>query len=344
MAKMLPVVIAIIVSGINIPYSIVNPSISISPGSLSFLPIDNDTITTSQYGPFQVGSNDFDLNINYKIYTSSSKVIERIRVLNYDGTSVLSASSKPSHNYISGTSYSVSFRVPMSDYWTNNGLTFKFEILDASTRTVIKNYSTSIVPPLNSYINASILKSGVYKTKGLGFKGEEIQFKTIIEEYDFTNITNYMYADYYYRLPFEEASFTYNSDFLFTFDGAYLSFIDNYMLFPYLQHDEDGVIDLPLTFIRSGNRMIPRLKNMLYVNKKTLQLSDTYRSGFVQTTDFYLPINGRQLFDGSRLYFDFISIGANRISTSFSLSYDASKTYVGLCGDSEYCVSGGIKQ
>ena len=144
-------------------------------------------------------------------------------------------------------------------------------------------------------------------------------------------------------MPLDEISLDYNSTFPFAYGSANLCFVDENLLFPYLEHDDDDVIILPLNLTQSGRKITLSLKNRLYVNKKTLQTSDTYMANYVQTNYLYLPINGRKKFNGSALYFDFYNLGYNQLTTSFALTYDADKSIVGLCSDAEHCVSGGIK-
>ena len=95
--------------------------------------------------------------------------------------------------------------------------------------------------------------------------------------------------------------------------------------------------------VRNGAYIYFQFKNAFYINKRTLQISSTYRNGFVLTNDFYLPINGRSKFNGKQLYLILNGIGLDNISTTIPIRYDTSKSLVGVCTDGDYCIIGGTR-
>ena len=120
-----------------------------------------------------------------------------------------------------------------------------------------------------------------------------------------------------------------------------LRFNDEEYLLPHLHHETNGDIVLPLNLYKNGNKVSFKYKNQFYVDRKTLDTSDTYRTGYILTSDFYLPINGLAKFNDKNLYFEFDHLGYSGITTSIPLKYDMNRTIVGVCSDGDYCVVGG---
>ena len=353
MNKIVTIVVAMIISGVVITPPPLKAN-SYKKPILTFMPfpIDGssseafqgfDTLTTNAYGPFSVGSDNFDATFTYSMRGVNGTVIERMRLLMADTSTPVSTSTKGQFLYSSGTFKTVTFTIPLRDYFTSKGLTLNFEIIDSKDFHIIRGYSATFYPRARINVSTNVLRSGVYQSKNIGFMGDGSSLIGLNEKYDFTRIGNYLVADYYYRLPLNEISFDYYSMFPFTYESAKLCIVDENLLFPYLEHNDDNVVVIPLNLTQNGNKITISLKNRLYVNKKTLQISDTYMANYVQTTSLYLPINGRKKFNGSHLYIDFINLGYNQLTASFGMTYDADKAIVGLCSDAEHCVNGGIK-
>ena len=316
-------------------------SFSILPSS-SFVPIGEDYFYCPEYGPFPLDNcSNFDATFTYALYSiPSTSIIERIRLLNASN-SVVASSSKASFNYSSGRRKSVTFTVPIKDYWSANGLTLKFEILDSASRAILKAFSVTFYPPSQKTFLGANLKRSSYTSRSLGFYGDGEGIKELVETFDFTTIGDYINVDYYYRLKLNQNYFLYSGNNELTANSVNLRFNDDDNLFPYFSHDNNGDIILPLNLYKNGSLVSFKPKNTLYVNKRTLQMSDTYRSSFGSTKDFYLPINGRKKFNNKQVYIDFVRLGKDQISTSIPIKYDVNQSLVGVCTDGGYCIVGG---
>ena len=331
-----------VISWHNTSYSSSSVPISSSPSSTPTNPNPGtDYFYADQYGPFQLGANDFNATFTYELYSiSSQQILERIRLFNASN-SVVASSTKTKIDYVTGTRNSVTFLVPIHDYWSNSGLTLKFEILNYNTREILKQYSATFYPPSNQTVSGEILKREYYQSRSLGFYGDGKQMKEIFEVFDFRYLGEYLNITNYYRLDLSKNAFVYPYSYYFTYFSIYLRFNDSEYLFPYYSHNDKDEIVIPLIINRSGPYIWLSFDRTFYVNKRTLQTSDYYRQGFVVTRDFYLPINGLNLFNEKRLYLDINHIGLDGLSTSISLKYDTSKAIVSVCTDGEYCVEGG---
>lgn len=302
-----------------------------------------DIFLCDVYGPYSYPANDDQVVFTYQFFDlTSQNIIERMRLFN-SSNNVIYASNKEKKTYNRGDRNVVSFSLPLKDYYSQDGLKISFEILDNSTREILKTYSSSFYPPSNAFIQGSSLKINKYTSRSLGFYGENNELKPLIETFDFTVFGEYLNVDKYYRLEINKAYFLYPNKHVFTYDYAYLYFNDDERLFPYYTHQNNGDILIPIKLVRNGNVISFAFNRSFYVNKRTLQISDVYRSGFMATKDFYLPVNGRHKFNGKKIYFDLNSMGLDKISTSISLNYDASHSIVGLATDGDYYVIGGGK-
>ena len=317
---------------------------------LTFLPIDSSYITPLMedyfncdfYGPFSLSNpTNFQASFSYCLHSiSSQSIIERVRFFT-TSNSLVSAASKTSFYYTKGKDKTVAFNIPIVDCLTKNGLTLKFEIVNASTYSILKTFSATFYPRSESYIPGATLKRNVYTSKSLGFYGNGKELKEAYEIFDFTTFGDYLDVDYYYRLELNKISFRYPNDYSFVYDSAYLWFNDSDNLFPYLTHQSNKDVYIPISLYKSGPYIFFKYNKTFYINKRTLQISDVYRSGFVTTNSFYLPINGRSKFNNKTINFELDGMGLDGISTNISLRYDVSRSLVGICKDGDYCIIGG---
>lgn len=314
---------------------------SYTSSSSSQIEPEGDSFYCSRYGPFIANSSNFNVAFGYKLYSiESQRIIERIRILDSTNT-VVSASSKPSIEYTKGTQNCVEFTIPIKDYLNNNGLTLFFELLNSSTRTVLKRYSTTFYPLKDLTVPYSELKNAIYTTYSFGFKGNGITLENTTESFDFREMGDYLNVDNYYSLDLSNNYFKYLNTYYFTYKSATLRFNDSINQFPYLTHQSNGDISIPLSLNKDGQKVSLSFKNWIYVNRKTLEMSETYRSNCILTKKFYLPINGKSKFNHKMLYIDFTGLGDSQLSTTVPLRYDVSKSLVGLSGDGENYVVGG---
>ena len=320
------------------------PSSSLSSSSSSISSPEEDYFYCERYGPFSLENpTDVTASFTYGLYSiSSQNIIERMRI--FRGSNVAASSSKSIFYYEKGARKTVSFTIPIRDYYTADGLTLKIEILD-SNYSVLKAFSASFNPPANSVIHSTVLKTSVYHSKSLGFYGDGSEMKEFVETFDFTTFGDYLDIDYYYRLDINRNKFSYpNSDIELSYKSINLLFNDSDYLFPSMTHDSYGDIYIPLTLQRVGNTVNFKYKNSFYVNKRSLDISDTYKQGYVATRDFYLPINKRKSFNGKNLYIEIKQLGLDKISTTLALRYQIDRAIVGLSTDGESYVVGGNRR
>ena len=312
------------------------------PSSLSASnkPDVEDYFYCDRYGPFPLRNiSNFDATFVYELnHIDSQQIIERIRL--FKNGSVVSASSKGVYSYTKGERKSVTFTINLRDHFSTSGLEIRFEIINTNYQ-VLKGHAVTIYPPSFSNIQASVLKSAPYQSQTIAFDGDGKEMRAFKERFDFTGIGDYIDNDYYYRLDIKRNKFLYPNDIILSYKAIKLRFNDSEYLFPNFTHQANGDIIIPLLLTRDGEKINFRFKNKFYVNKRTLDISDTYLTNYISTSDFYLPINGLKKFNGTTLYIDIEEIGADKISTTIPLRYELNRAIVGTCSDGGYCVSGG---
>ena len=304
--------------------------------------IPSDYFYCPAYGPFRVGNPNFEATFNYRANIDNQQIIERLRIFNKNNV-VVSASSHPSFTYEDNALITTSFTIPIRDYLTRDGITLKFEILNKATRTVLRVYSATIYPLEDSSPSYIYLRSNPYQTSAIGFYGDGESMKEAKEYFDFTGLNGFLDIDYYYRLTLQSFAFPYTSPFNLSYSAVNLKFQDRENLFPYLTHDANSYINVPLSATKNNNKVNFSYKNKFYVNPQTLQISDLARQGFNLTSYFYLPINGKTAFNDTPITIDFVTFGKSQITASFSLTYVVDKTLVGVSDDGLNYVSGGSK-
>ena len=321
-----------------------NPSTSSSSSSSSSTSSEPvDYFYCDRYGPFPLSNPiNTDVTFTYELNSIASQdIIERMRILR--NGSVVASSSMPSKAYVTGTRNNVTFTLPLQNYWTSAGLKVIVEIINSSTREVLKDYSAYLYPPKNDFISASTLKSVGYCSDSLGFYGDGTTLKEVYEMFDFTRIGDYLDVDYYYRLDIKNNKFYYPNPYPLNYSSINLRFNDDERLFPRLAHESNGDIIIPLSLTKDGDTVSFKYKNKFYVNKRSLDVSNSYIANYVLSDDLYLPINRRKAFNGKTLYIEINGLGLDNISTIIPLRYESSRSIIGLCTDGENYVVGGNK-
>lgn len=127
-------------------------------------------------------------------------------------------------------------------------------------------------------------------------------------------------------------------------DTAYMYVYDPNNYYVNFVHDDDG-ITVPIRFEQDGNN-ITFYTRSLYYDPKTLEMSPTFIQGYTPTDKFYVKSGRESCIDNE---FNFIRLDQFNLSREYffldALNYiEPSSNYTGLCGNSSYCISGGIKE
>ena len=320
---------------------IISSSSQVSSSSSSSASNPNqDYFFCEKYGPFIEDERNKEITFTYELYSiESQRIIERVRLIK--DKDVLAGFSKGAFYYTKGARREATFFINLFNYLNNNGLELHFEIINASSYQVLKEYSASIYPPSKSRVLATSLKREIYTSRSLGFYGDGTKMVEIKDNFDFTRFGDFVDNDYYYRLDIGRNAFYTASEEPIQCASAYLRFYDDDYLFPNFTHQDNDEIVLPLKIYQRNERLSFLFVDKFYVDKKTLDVSDVYQPNYIITSSFYLPINGLNKFNGKTIYIDINGLGLDEISTTISLKYELNRLIVGSCENGEYCVHGG---
>ena len=121
-------------------------------------------------------------------------------------------------------------------------------------------------------------------------------------------------------------------------------YIDGYKKqFPTMTYT-GGSIKLGLSLALESNYYCFSYSTQLYVDKKTLNMSNTPRDGFLATNNFYLPINRKHDLLDMPIRFEIKKLGMSNITLSWTTKLSMTGNLVGNCHNSEYCITGEIEE
>ena len=303
-----------------------------------------DYFASDVYGPFNVGDPDFDATFSYRANIDNQHIIESFQLFPFNSQEPYVTTNHAHFLYRNNALIQTTFNVPINRYLTNKGLTLKFEILAYPSREVLKSYSAMLFPCIQPGWSVESMKAGYCFTRSIGFYGNGQALANITEGFDFSYLDDYIDNEYYYRLDLKNNYIIYDSKFDLTYGTINLKIEDKNNLFPYFSHDSNDNIVIPLKATQEENGKVAfSIKNTLFVNRKTLQMSDSMQFGFIATRDFYLPINGRDKLNNQMMSFEITNFGKIKITGSFPLRYIAGEPLVGTSGDAKFYVTGGVK-
>lgn len=320
-----------------------SPSSSSQASSSSEIPVEQDYFYCDTYGPFlpnQIGK--VEMTFKYRLVNVSHEIFaERVRL--FMNGQVVYVSKKAPFSYSAGTTKEVTFKVNIHDYLTESGLELRFELLTSNSLDIVKSHNVTFYPPKEERLLATELKYYTYESRNVGFYADGIGFKELKDVLDFTKYGDYVDNDYYYRLDIGRNTFYYSNNYELDYKSAYLRFYDGDYLFPNLTHQSNDEIVLPLKLWKREEKLSFQFQNKFYVNRNTLDISDTYQPNYIISSSFYLPINSHSKFNGKTLYVDINGMGLNQINTTLSLKYQLDRLIIGSCSNGEYCVHGGTR-
>ena len=303
---------------------------------------DGDYFYCGNYGPFNPNDkNPVQITFTYRLASiGGSHFAERVRLFK-DGQ-VVYASKKATFNYSSGTTKDVTFSINFHDYLTEDGLELRFELMFATTDSVVKSHSITFYPPKSETISYLEYKHKIYESRCVGFYADGRGFCELKDTFDFTKFGDYVDNDYYYRLEIDRNKFYFSNTYPLKFDSVYLRFYDDELLFPNIFQRYKNQISLPLKLLQNNEEVRFQFKDMFYVDKKTLKVSDSYRQGYYYSSSFYFPINSQAVFNSKTLTIDIRGLGLNKINTSITLKYEVNRLLVGPGSNGEYFIRGGV--
>ena len=353
MRKLLPVLFIVFLTSCSSKVPQANEQSGVfnsAPSSITSSPYPNysyksgaDYFSSDIYGPFNVGDPDFDATFTYRADIENQQIVECFLLCDMSGDPYVATNHAPFY-YSNRQTIETTFTIPIHRYLTEKGVILKFQILSHPSRQVLKNYSVRIYPCLQAGWTYEEYMRGLYITRGIGFYGDGKGLKEVTEAYYFHHIGEYIDNDYYYKLDLENNYMNYDSKFPLTYESIKLRFLDREGVFPKFKHDSNKNIVIPLKATVDDEATARfSIKNALYVNRLTLEMSDSYQKGWSKTRDLYFPINQRNKMNNKQMYIDFVNYGKSKVNMTFPLEYICGEPLLGNSANGHYYVTGGVK-
>ena len=282
------------------------------------------------------GNSNVSLNLNITPVLANDFLIVS-RLYNHATNALLFSSTFDEYVEKAGTNYVVNY--PIRYKLTSNGLRFEYEISYTNKNYV---FSGVVYPYTSKTINALQYKDNDYITENAFIKVETNKVITG-ETFNFDNYNEYISKAEDNSIDFSTVKFYYLHEYEFSYLKAEYHIKDYNDVYPNLKHVNDEVI-LNMKCVKNGNEISLELDEELYVNKDTLEMSSTLLNKYVKTNKLYIPVNKQQLLEENDSYILIKESGYSCIDIKLPLSYYFNKKIIGLCYDSDYCISGGIRE
>ena len=166
---------------------------------------------------------------------------------------------------------------------------------------------------------------------------------TTDEYFDFTDLNEYISTKENNVLDLSSITFRYMNGYEFIAEAAELHIIDYENVYPRLLKQDKEIV-LPLTVISANNEISFAINKKLYVNTSTLDMANIPISGYIKTTDLYVPINKEDALSNDEIYISIVNAGYSNSDIKIPLDFYFNHHYIGECYNSDYCVHGGIRQ
>ena len=293
-------------------------------------------------GPFEVRKNKTsNLAFEYKMDVNA-RVYEYIDVFVPNKGWVESKTTNTFDYH--GQIRNVSFDMPVSKYMTLNGLRILFEVRNSKTDEPYVDIDCFLYPIDTKTLNPFINNDYIYESLPYAYDtiiGGDCYARS---KYDFHNLINYTVDTDNRYFDFPNCSFDYIGRDSFTYKEAYISFYDSHNLFPKYRTSSDGFKHIPLYIVPDKEVIKIGMKRDYYLNAETMEISDIYRSGYERVDNFYLPKNFKHFKDDYMFEVNLIDIGEDRLDVIYPIELGSYKNFLGLCNNSEFCITGQIEK
>ena len=288
--------------------------------------------------------NETNCNFDFRVYVSEGKYLLDLQMTD------LTNKYKFVNNGISFTSTGRNNPVDLTytiDLLSNMGP--KGISVVASIYQNYNIYSTSftLLPKVVSSIVSTEYKNKPYEINGTTLlinRSGVPQYPT--EYFSFKDTVDYLTVTEDNILDLSEITFEHPEEFALknTNTGHYLKIKDVNNLFPYMDKNADDIISIPLKITKEGSYVYMSFRDQMYVNKKTLQMSFRRRTGYTVTRDFYINPDIIPQIGENDIWIELSKVGQNDTDIIIPLHFPVDKNFIGMCFDSQYCFTGGIKQ
>lgn len=207
-----------------------------------------------------------------------------------------------------------------------------------------KSYEITVKKPEHSQINASrykeediVINNRVIFMAALGF----FSYETI----SFKNTNEYLSTDKYNAISFGELFFNHSYYIESTYSSAYLKIYDTENIYPNLTKGTgSNIVKVPLSLSQNDKVVTFTPNAKLYVKPDTLQMYKSHYRGTNPTKNIYVPIGKEKKMENNEMEIVIEDYGADKSIITIPLIFYDYRSMFGLCHDSDYCITGGVKK
>ena len=301
--------------------------------------VDEYFYTSDYYGPFD-GSN----NETIKLYFKNCNPNHYLTIEYFNAATYAKLSQE---NYkladIMGFSDNCSYTLRVKNKMYQEGIGIQFTINDGDSLTFDRKL-IHLYPTENKTIYSFQYVNNPYVASNRFFKiGKDRVYQS--ETIQFLDTIDYLTNDKYNAIDISEIKFTYDKDIplinanknknltVYDYQNVYTNIIKNNYAF-----------NIPVECVKNGNEISLRFLNTFYYNPITLDMSFIARDGYLPTDKFYIPKYGLKSLENDAFILNLQNFGYSKTNIVIPLSFIKDKNFSGMCGDSNYCVVGGIKE
>lgn len=229
--------------------------------------------------------------------------------------------------------------LPFEEHLTSDGLNIVLTHHLKDSNTI----SEAVVYPfMEEEINVAMYRKEPYVREGVYLSVVDSIIHST-ETFDFTDLNEFLTVERNNILDLSHLKFKYNCPHDFSSGDIYLKIKDYSDLFPNLNHF-NGEVSLKMKFVQNDNEISLMLNEPLYVNKNTYELSSIPLDNYEETDKFYLPKGKEGLLEDNEIYIFIKDAGYSLTDFTIPFNFYLNNKYVGECYDSDYCITGGVKQ
>ena len=243
------------------------------------------------------------------------------------------------HTLLYSTTYDVVFTLPLSTMFSSAGISVRVQSFDEHDNQ-LAIYAFTLKPSPHKKINVNDYISTTYDVNNVVIDPDRATSRKREAVY-FPSILSYFNEDYYYRLNLNGLLVNYQCFMPFPGCSAKLTFVDYDHIFRSLDSkDEVPIVEIPLQFVANTGQISFKFPDKMYVNPTTLDMSLTPKSGFQETSHFYLPVNRKNSLIDQVFTFEVTNFGYAKTAFSYDITYVNNRSLIGDCENSDYCVVG----
>lgn len=229
--------------------------------------------------------------------------------------------------------------IPLKNRINGSGIRIEFETRLTGKARVIAGV---LYPYVKQTINVKNYRHDPFIYRNVLLKYTDKGFLTD-ETFDFTDLNEYLAIEEGNILDLSNITFNYDERIGFESGDIKLHIMDYANVYTELPKTNNEITFKMKKTVENGVVKL-ELNQKLYVNERTLQLSRFIRQGYVATNNIYVPIGMEELFENDEIYISIENAGWSNTDIIMPFTYYYSNRQLGQCYESDYCITGGIRE